>query len=127
MKKINKIMMVAILGAIHWPVVAADIPIESSRLDLTGSDVNLNFRITSGAQPDIKILFCECGTTRGGVFNPNGGFTENAILQPWGEWYNSTSVGQTTTKQMLIDGWKIQSIVPRGTGVLDQFYIIFTK
>ena len=104
--------------------------IETPALTVDGGNVNLSFRIAGMPQSvrDVKILFCECGTTRGGVANPNGGFHEEAILQPWQDWYRSRADGQTTVKQMLLAGWFIHSIIPRGGSIaIDQFYVVFVK
>ena len=104
------------------------IAIDSTNLTLDGSNVDLKFRIAGIAQPvrDVKILFCGCDGIS--FTNPNAGFTENATLQSVQDWFFARTTGQTTVKQMLLDGWTIQSIVPRGgSAAIDQFYVIFVR
>ena len=113
----NLIKAVAISAMIlSTNAFAADIPVEGTRLDVTGADVNLNFRIAGGASPDVKILFCDC----------TAGFSETSTIQPMMLWFASSPNGKTTVKQMVQDGWKISQIFSTHA-TNKQFYIVFLK
>jgi hypothetical protein len=67
--------------------------------------------------PEVKVLF------KGDTV----GFSETSELQPYMAWYISADYGKTTMKQMIEDGWKVQSVVPYNSNAAKQFYITFTK
>jgi len=114
-------LIIALAMMLAMPAMAADIPVDSTRLDVTGSDVNLNFRIAGAAAPapDVKILFCECSEGKEGI-------DENSIIQNWSLWAYSSPDGKTTIKKMVQEGWKISQILS-ATMSNKQFYIVFTK
>jgi len=62
---------------------------------------------------DVKIMFSD-----------NAGLYEDWDIQPFPDWVMSRSTGITTIKQMVIDGWTIQSVVQCS---LDQYYIVFVR
>lgn len=99
--------------------------IDSPALTIDGNRVALGFNISAVAPSppavhDVRILFCDCTVSR-------GGFTELSTLQPFPDWYLSHSTNKTTAKEMLLDGWSIQSVAVSSVASGGQFYIVFVK
>lgn len=79
---------------------------------------------------DVKILFCQCGSPvpNNEWLNPLGGFNEDSTIQPWQDWYYGTAANATTVKQMMVGGWTLYQVIPRGgSSAVDHFYIVFVK
>jgi hypothetical protein len=64
---------------------------------------------------DVKILFCGDGA---------GTFTENSTIQPQGNWTMGDKTEKTTAREMVMQGWTLQSIFPLNA---KQFFVVFVK
>lgn len=62
---------------------------------------------------DVKIMFCDCENLH-----------ENSIVQNAFNWYVSSALGKTTTKELVQEGWSVQNVFNLNT---KQFYLVFVK
>lgn len=98
---------------------AGELPVSNPKLDVNGNNVNLNFDVSGDASSrDVKVLFK--GET-------SSGLSENTELQPYFEWYISSDTNKTTMKEMILNGWKLQQVIPYNATGAKQFYIVFVK
>lgn len=99
--------------------LAGELPVSNAKLDVNGNNVNLNFNVSGdGNSSDVKVLF------KG---DAGSGLTENTELQSYNEWVLSMDTNKTTMKEMILNGWKLQQLIPYNATGAKQFYIVFVK
>lgn len=123
MSKLTSILAASLFAT---SAAAQDFAVTQPTLNMDGNRATIGLSIsgTAPAVRDVRILFCNCGSRLG---DTTPGFTETSTLQPFPDWYYARGANATTTKQMLTDGWKIQSVVMVAGGEYGQFYLVFVK
>ena len=116
MKKVIMASIMTILFVAN--VYAGDFAVENPGLSPEGNEVTMKVSIKDASlTQQVKVLFH--GNTTG--------FTENATLQPYYDWYVGNDNNKTTLTDMYKDGWVLKQIIPYNATAAKQFYIILIK
>ena len=115
-KTITAIIMVLMVMASG--ASAYSIPVDNPALSLEGNDVHVKVSLKEGGSfPEVQVLF----------YGATSGFSENAYIQPYFDWYYGSESNKTTMKDMYAQGWRLIQMIPYNSNAAKQFYLIFQK